>query len=140
MIVRSPVLLCTPKVAHHIDRALFEAAERARREGAVLSEDVARFISEVHVLAEEYRRADGNVSAGGAMTRATDGTVRPGTGVTTLPDTLVGVGRVAELAGMTEGGVRHARRSGRLPGQLVGSRYLFHLADVEAWMADRRAG
>lgn|GEM_PF-5775904 len=123
MIVREPVALVTPRLAHHIERALWEAAQRARLEGYVLPEEVVRFLHEVRELAERYR---GTVPEGcDAGVTAPDAAAPP--------RRMLDTGMAGSLAGVSRHAVAAAARRGRLPGQHIGGRWLFDEADVLEW-------
>jgi Helix-turn-helix domain len=131
MILRQPLGLLTPKVAHHIDRALWEGvAERARVNGYALPPDVVEFVADVRKLAEHYRR--------GVATDATDAGVSQITDAEPDRRMMLGVRDVVLLCGLTESGVRDAARRSRLTGQQVGGQWLFDRTDVTAWMAERK--
>ena len=47
VLLNAPIGLVSPRVAHHIERALHDAAERATAEGVVLPPEVAEFLVDV---------------------------------------------------------------------------------------------
>ena len=127
MILASPVALVTPKLAHHLERPLHDAAARAQRDGFDLPAEVGEFLADVRRLAELHRRK---------VTDATDANVSESADVSPKPRKL-DARVVGELAGVSRHGVADAARCGRLPGRRIGNRWEFDEIDVHEWLAKR---
>ena len=128
VILSSPVALVTPKLAHHLERALHDMAAKAQRDGFTLPPEVTEHLADVRRLAELYRRQ---------VTDATDANVSRIADVPPLRR-MLSTEVVGELAGITPHGVRDAARRGVIPAQRVGNRYEFDEIDVTEWLAKRQ--
>lgn len=133
MIVRAPVALVTPRLAHLLEAPLHRLAERARREGVRLDPDVAAFLRDVRVLAGEYRRdlTAGLTDATCAGDAASDLSDDVDAGERTLSSM-----QVAEMAQISAHGVAEAARRGRLTGRRVDGAWRFRTVDVDAWLGE----
>ena len=127
MLLTAPIGLVSPRVAHHIERALHDAARRATAEGVELPPEVADFLIDVRRLAEWHRaQRSGTYATTYAITDAAD-----------AADNMVGVGYVSEAAGISPHGVRDLARRGRLPGRQVDGHWTFDRSDVDEWLEKR---
>ena len=136
MILRGPLGFVSPKVAHHIERALHAEAVKAERGGYKLPRDVADFLGEVRALAEHYRRSASDVDV--TANRANDASVTA-PAVVPPPPTRMSVEEVASWVGdgITPSGVRAACRRGDLPADRIGRQYVIDETDARAWNAQR---
>jgi hypothetical protein len=142
VIVRGSLVLLSPKVCHHLQRPLWEAVERARREGLTLPADVAEAVRDIAQLAEEYRRqAVGSDDIGTDQARRpapvpTDGTGDAGNEPVVRSMTAM---EIADMTGLTARGVTKAAGAGRLVGQRVHGRWRFDATDVAVWVQARQS-
>jgi hypothetical protein len=128
VILTGPTILVSPKTAHHVERVLHQAAEKARRDGYTLPDEVVDLLRDVRNLAAVYRsQTTADVSVSGS---------------TDVPPTrrTLTAGVVGSHAGVSRHAVADAARRGRLPGHRVANRWEFDPTDVEVWIQSRRNG
>lgn len=128
MIISSPVALVTPKLAHHLERTLHDAAAKAQRDGFTLPPEVTEHLADVRRLAELYRQQ---------VTDATDANVSRIADVPPLRH-MLSTWEVGLRVGISPHGVRDAARRGLVPAQRVANRYEFDETDVTEWLAKRQ--
>ncbi len=128
MILESPLGLVTPRVAHHIEKALHDAAQKAHREGFEIPADVADFVADVRRLAEWYRsQRSGSISARAEIAGATPGN----------PVTLT-AGDVGAALGVSPRRVRQMAAAGEIPGETdADGLWVFDAEEIERF-ADGR--
>jgi hypothetical protein len=130
VILTGPTILVGPKLAHHLERVVHNEAEKARRNGYVLPDEVVELLGDLRRLAAIYRAR---------VSDAGDADVTRDSDVPAPRATLDSLG-IADLAGVSDHGVREAARRGRLPGRKVGGRWVFEEVDALAWLTSRRNG
>ena len=127
MILTGPVALLTPKTAHHIERLLHAEAQRARRDGFLLPDEVVKLLADVRSLAEHHRRQ---------VTDATDADVSPPASVDPEKVTMSAM-EISEMAGIKRHTVADAIRRGRLPAHKSGRLWKVDTTDALTWLDAR---
>jgi hypothetical protein len=132
VLLTAPIVLISPKVAHHLERPLVEAARAAHRNGYVLPPEVAAAITDISRLAEHYRRqvADGAV--------ASEVSVSPQPQKPPASATLDCV-ETGLVLGVSPHGAADLARRGVIAARKSGRQWVFDPTDVEQYRQHRAA-